>query len=519
MSVRRLPKMAFLLIVGVAAGSLLWLVDSNLGIGWPSNVLRNWQEFGPKPMHGALVFNPGGFQAVEHPQVYGGMSPLYLYPVYYCAQAFAWSGLGVLPFHLILAAGVFWGTCSLLGKGRAAFLFAVAILLSPGYGRWQKLLDPNVIVLLIGVPYAAILTTRLKQVPLRAVDLLIVVGLTALFIPLNWTSAWLLAPFGVFLLLSSGVRRSTAVVLLSLAAVGSIVSVLAAVGAKFGGHATDHSILGGYTWGNYGYGAGLTSGRAIVRVGFVTIVGLLPVLVLFSFEAWRHFRPPSLKLGLAFLPLAMVLLEIAGLRNYFGHHPWMSCPVVIVGLVFSYALMLDIKPISTPSAALEMKLPWAVAGACTLYGLCVLMLFRANEGGHISLAHFVRQNTSRGEWIVLLRPNDPVLTEFASRLDEQLDRRVLVVDHLSDLPAPPPNQPMVVLTGVAQTGSDIIASEAAGEISGGNSLLLWAGEWFNRHIARRAAGDRIDVGGNHFLYRPAAWNSANFHSESTAAAQ
>ena len=73
----------------------------------------------------------------------------------FTTEAFAWTGLNELPFFILLAVLVFWGIWFLLGKNNLALMAGALAILSPGYGRWQIILDPNVIAVLIGFPYAA----------------------------------------------------------------------------------------------------------------------------------------------------------------------------------------------------------------------------------------------------------------------------------------------------------------------------------------------------------------------------
>ena len=47
-----------------------YLIDDGLGIGWPQNVLRNWEEYGFLNLGGKLVTNAGGFDITNHPEIY-----------------------------------------------------------------------------------------------------------------------------------------------------------------------------------------------------------------------------------------------------------------------------------------------------------------------------------------------------------------------------------------------------------------------------------------------------------------
>ncbi len=493
-----LRKIFFITAVLAAAGWLMWLFDDGLGIGWPSNALRNWQQFGPAALHGVLVYNPGGFDAVAQPQVYHGMSPYYLYPVYFCTQLFGWTGLGTLSFHLLLAVLVLWGVWSLLGKGEFALLVAIAVILTPGYGRWQKSIDPNVISVLLGIPYAAIVTGLLKKSKLQRADFFGLAFLTIAFVPLNWTTAWLLAPFGIFLLLSTHIRRATAMAFLSLAATGAMAFVFISMHAKSGGSGTGGHFLGGYTWGNYGYGEGLTTSRAFTRIFFVAVVGLLPLLGIWLVAGWRKSHGSARKLLNAGLPLAVALLEIAAMRNYFGNHPWMSAPVVIAGLVFSCALLAENSVPPGPENCGRCQRQWLLAAACFIYALLVLAFYRTNGSEGRSLTSLVRHETARTDWIVVVKNLDPTTAHLADRLDETLDRHIALVDDVKDLPG---GQRLAILTSVPMNGGQLIAEATAGA-DGLDATLQKAADWFNRTISHRNPGDRLEIPRHFYLYRP-----------------
>ena len=127
-------------LFAILCGALLsHLIDDDLGLGWPHNVVRNWDEFGLLKLNGQLVTNPGGFDVVRHPEIYQGMSPVSLYPAYFATMLFAWTGLGTLSYHVLLSALVIWGIWELLGRTDFALLAATVTILLPGYLRWQKI--------------------------------------------------------------------------------------------------------------------------------------------------------------------------------------------------------------------------------------------------------------------------------------------------------------------------------------------------------------------------------------------
>ena len=499
-----LTRRIFIFWVTVMAASLwlLWLFDDGLGISWPANTLRNWHEFGLPALHGALVFNPGGFQAVTNPQVYPGMSPFYLYPVWFCTQLAGGTGLGTFAFYLVLGVSVVWGIWSLLGKTGFAQLVAVAVILSPGYGRWLISIDPNAISVLLGIPYAAAILELLKKPRLRAADVIIISVLTALFVPLNWTTAWVLAPFGVFLLTTSQVRRATAIKYLSVTAVAAISFVLFSMANKTAGSgkAGLGDFLAGYTWGNVGYGLGLTTGRACLRIFFVTIIGLMPVLVIWGTKVVHGFRTAPAGVWAALLPCGMALMEVLAMRNYFGHHPWMTEPVIIVGLIFSFNLLAGSLGEARPVVGGVLKPLLGTAAVCLIYGLAVVLFYRTNGSEGRTLINLVRHHTARPDWIVLVKNIDPVTMQIGERLDGNIDRHVVVVDDLKDLP---PGQQVFLLTEAPINSGQLVAESSTGSGSGMDAGLQKVANWFNRTIAHRKPGDRLEFAGHYYLYRPA----------------
>ena len=148
----RLIKIVLLLAVIIGCAWLQYLFDDGLGIGWPSDAVRNWQQFGFSNLHGQLVTNPGGFEVAASPNIYKGMSPVCLYPAYFITRFFAWTGLDTMAFQIVMSLLVFWAIWNLLGRDNFALFVAAVAIFCPGYSRWLKILDPNVITVLFGLP-------------------------------------------------------------------------------------------------------------------------------------------------------------------------------------------------------------------------------------------------------------------------------------------------------------------------------------------------------------------------------
>ncbi len=502
---------------------LSYLIDDNFGLSWPNNAVRNWQEFGFLKLHGRLVPNPGGYDAIEHPESYNGMSPFSLYPVFFAAKIFGWTGLGTQAFHVLLLAAVFWGIWKLLGRDDLAMLVAAAAVLCPGYLRWPKILDPNTLAILPAIPYAAIVAGILKKPEFTTADGTMILILTLMLASLNWSVAWICGPCIFLFLGTPGLSRRGFIFLLASMAVVVPVIAIVSMASKFGlmhpGSSASASALagnpaeggpvsagvtklieriGGYTWANAGYGVGLTTGRAFVRLAFVNGVGLFPLWLVFLHAVTRRIRTGQTLSWLMFIPLALTMADIVVMRNYFAHHPWMSSPVLLVGIIFSLALVRAPHCAETTKAdRVPFKIAMTVAVLCFAYGSVVLACFRANEMDTLMLVRLVRQHTTRSEAIVILKKSDPKTAGLAGRLEEPLDRRIIVADDLKDLAAEKDHD--VILSAVQLNGSlRLIAQSTAHSRFRLSGLVAW----FDRTIARRRPGDRLDPPGTYFLYAP-----------------
>lgn len=487
-----------LVAVIIASAWLMSLIDDGLGFGWPQNVVRNWQQFGLFNLHGKLVRNPGGFDVAANPQIYKGMSPVCLYPVYFTTIIFRWTGLGTLSFHILLTITVLWGTSKLLGKNHFAVIVAAAAVLCPCYMRSQKVLDPNTLAVLAVIPFAAIVLAILKNQNPRRLLMILIFFLTFCFMSLNWTSAWVCGPCILLFLGTPRVNPRSLILFVAITVISGLTIVGASVLAKLGvgktgitpSHFTD--FLSGYTWGNTGYGEGLTTGKAFLRLAFVNGVGLFPLWVALIYAISGAVRHDAQFPWLTLAPLGLIFLEIGAMRDYFAHHPPMAGPLLLVGVVFSLSLL---------KVSLAEKIPQKIvpitALICFIYGLAVLMFFHANQANLLSLAGLVRAHTARSDIIAVVKNADPKTAALAYRLDEFLDRHVIVVDDPKD-PAAGKNH-CVVLSSVKLNGSlTLIAQSSAAP----QSPLNRVDDWFNHSIARRNPGDRLELSETYFLYEP-----------------
>ena len=329
-----------------------------------------------------------------------------------------------------------------MGRDNFAFAVAAAAVVCPGYGRWQKLLILTPFAFLFGLPYMAIVAAILgKPASLGFGSAIEFFALTLAFASLNWSTVWLLGPCTLLLLgLPQISRRAVFLfILLSGASSGALVIASFLIKASLSHAATGTGnmgqFIGSYLWGGAGYGTGMTMGKAALRLSFVNGIGLLPLLAICGWSAAKHFQRGNPKNWLVLSPFALAVVELAFMRNYFAHHPWMAAPVLLVGLVFSLALWR--VQIETRAVTVNKKiffLPVTVL-LCFIYGVAIVMFFRANEANQLSLIRLIRHSTKRSDCIVIIKNLDPETAAMAARFDEILDRRVAVADDLDHLPA------------------------------------------------------------------------------------
>jgi hypothetical protein len=499
----KFSKILFFILVFSACGWLFYLVDNGLGIGWPKNAVNNWEQYGLFALHGQLIPNPGGFGALTHPHVYAGMSPISCYPFYFSTVLFNWTGLGDLAFYVLLALAVFWGIYELLGRNLFAVIVAVAAILCPGYIRWQKILDPNVLAVLPAIPYAVLILKILRKQNASPLMLVLMFILTIGFMSLNWSTAWVCGPLIALFFGMPGVNRRSLLLLIGVIVISGMLIVLASVISKTGMHNgnTSHSQviaqLAGHLWGSSGYGQGLTTGRAFLLLAFTNTVALFPLWLALAYAAFRCiWAGGRVRWLLTFAPLGLTIADVVIMRDYFGHHPWMASPVLIVGAVFSLALLrMEMPPGVTD------KIPLAVVTAaalfCFVYGLAVLVFFRANMVNQLSMIALVRENTTRSDDIVVVKSADPASVAWANRFDELLDRHVVMADDFNGLAAE--KSRYFILSSVPINGPFAIAAKKTVDDH------QWANKvanWFNHSVAHRLPGDRMELPDTYYLYRP-----------------
>ena len=498
----RRTHILIVLLIAIGSAWLTTRVDLGMGPGWAHNVVRNWEQYGFFNLHGKMVVNPGGFQAETNPESYAGHRPASMYPVFLCYHLFSFTGFSFAAYYALLAAIVLLSIWWLLGRTERAFWLATIAVITPGYVRWQTSLDPNLTAALLGFPFSAAVIWLLRRSSLnwqQGAGLLVVI---MAYSAVNWTTVLVHAMLFVTLLVLPGVPRRHLFVYAGLTAVAAGAVLLASLASKMttpdGSSRGLATMLQGYGWGDAGYGVGMSTRTALLRLLVVNLIGLLPLL---AYVGWQYFRRAGgpTATGLLFLlPLLMSAVDVLGLRNYFGHHPWMSVSFILLGLILS-AVAWTARD-SSMAAASVTRLPVRFVSVVLVfvYSLLVQSAGYAHNSRELALVKFIRENTTRDTTVVIRRDSDSVLSGIAGRLPEQFDRHTVVVDDanpgsLAGLPAK-----RVFLTAVQPPEQIVAQTSGAPAVSPLLGSLL---NWYSFHIAKRRAGDKLEVGDNYFLYR------------------
>lgn len=502
---RKSQFLAVILIL-VAASWLTTIVDDGLGLGWPFNVARNWERFGFFNLHGKLVCNPGGYQAETQPQIYAGHEAASLYPFFLTQRFFPWPGTAYLYYGLA-AAVVLFCIWQLLGRTDRAFWLAGIAVLTPGYLRWQTSLDPNLVAVLAGFPFCVAAIHLLKCKQLSPVQIILLLLLIVLYSAVNWSTVFIQGMLFATLLLLREVPWKNLFIYLLLAAVSAGIIVATSVIDKMT-HANSGSGIGfselleGYGWGNAGYGLDVSTKTDFLRLSFVNFIGLLPVIIFLGWEVWRGGRRRgSGEPGVfCLLPLLAAIFPLVLLRNYFGHHPWMSCNFVLQGMVLSFVAWKSIPPAADTTVKTEVKPVWlwtTLAAGCA-YGFVVLLFYHIHNGQELNLVKLIRSHTARTATILITRDTDSALAEMNDRLPELFDRRVEVLTSISGNGGEMANKYWLTAVPEKRDGYQMIAGSNEKEDW---SLFKQILGWYSRTIARRRPGDKMDMAAQYYLYQ------------------
>jgi hypothetical protein len=260
-------------------------------------------------------------------------------------------------------------------------------------------------------------------------------------------------------------------------------------------------------WGNAAYGLGLSTKTALARLIVVNTIAFLPLLLFLTVLVWRRRKGLQRSGFLFMLPFCAAAGQILVLRNYFAHHPWMSCHFLLLGGVLS--LCAWHRGQSGNGVPVEQKLSFAridflrgmalvlLAG---IYGYVVIIVGRQYDANEYALISFVRDHTSRPTPIVVDPTRDPELAGVAVRLTGLLDRRIVVTTNFTAWSASP--KPYLLTAMQNPVAGRLVGANANSQNQEGavQSVL----NWYGQHISHRRPGDKPVVADAYFLYDPIA---------------
>jgi hypothetical protein len=487
--------LAIVFLLPVPNAILHYFADDNYSNGWPSNTVRNWEQYGLFALKGKAITNPGGFEALSHPQVYAGHQPMGLYPIYLARQLGSWAHADSLPFYFIFTVVLGLSAWIILKGQDVAWFVAAAVFLSPGFTIY--ILEPTMIPVMMTLPYAALLLPQLEKPALSPGTVFLLWALTFSFTVLNWTTVFGHGILFAYLLVAKGMTRQRIILFAGLAAsslaVVAVISVMAKLAdraATSGASTPFTTFLADYMWGTSGYGTNLTTLKAFTRLAVVGVIGQLPLHLVFAYVVVKQARAVGISWR-AFLPLVVSVLGIASLRNYHGHQPWITVPAILLpGLILGLRLLLPNAPAQSEGVQSSLRRYWlrptVFVLACFAYGMFVTLMYRVHQGQFVALLRLVRDHSARSDTLVVLEKTDPKLVNDAVTLAIGMDRRVLVLKDLSDPRLP---REKAVVLSLSDLESLPLLSQTAEP-----GFHSWPGvqkllNIYAKRVARRAAGE------------------------------
>ena len=489
---------------------------------WTHNLLRNWKEFGVLQFQGKMPINPGGFPLPNQPHFYPGHRPFMFYPAYLLGQTPIHGAVGCddeTPFFLALSLVIGFGVWRLLGGGPVAITAAALVVFSPAYIRLAAILDPVPVPVLLAIPFLYWTRHLLAKEHLTAGGVGVLGVVVALYSLLNWTSV---IGFGIVLaylvVALRGKWKRVAAFTLLVGLAGAAVmaaSLISKASATVSTSSTDllSQWFNMYLFGPKGYdGQSMTWTRASIRLTVANGVILFPLWLLLLWAGGKVARQDKRigpGLGLALLPLLVSILAVAGLRNYFAHHPWMAGPVLICGIVFSLRLLLDrfAQPKIAPAATAAPRAWWGAGlalGGGFIFGYILVVGLGANSAVDDSIARFARKHTDRHDLIFYSPKDDPWFVQYnPERLAEIMDRALIPLSESNELPKALPVWPgaRYQLSTKASWGNQPWLARTETTPLPGGQLTTRLLDWYRTHIAKRVKGDRLEAEGALYLYK------------------
>jgi hypothetical protein len=415
-------------LVGVfvlLCGLHLWLYasmpEARRNAGWPSNVMRNWHDYGYWHLGGKLVDNFGGLDAGEAPIVYPGHQANFLLLPYWLKELpGAACGDGLL-YDFVVVLITFAGLTRLFGTGIRGVAAAFATCLSPGFFVNVAHIDTVSFPALIGMGVLAFVAWSLTQTPEKSPWRMMSPVVVVVYVLMNWSTLFSLCIAAVYVWAIRPDWKSLGKHLGAGLLVGLLLFVVSIIG-KHESHAVSGGFWNTYLWGATGYThTGMSWGTAVMRIFAVNVIAWLPLALVGLALLAGNGRGPRWRL--APLPLIASIVMVLGPRNYNATDPWGVVPIIGLGLLFSFELLIAPDRKAQPAS----RCGWLVAAAAVSLLFCVVWhsLDRFNRRDANALHALVFENTPRHSLIVLADEPRPQWDGNMEVLEILLDRKVI----------------------------------------------------------------------------------------------
>lgn len=496
------------IILAMVSGALFFAFPvSERNGSWAHCVLNNWEQYGFDKLGGQLVANPGGHEAMQTPQIYGGHKPYVAQAAYFIGSLTGRFREDGWLFHILLSLTVGISIWLGFGKTNSATLLAICTIVSPGFIRSTLQLDTLAIPVLLGIPVLLLASKAFLESRKNWGVIALFFTLLVCYSQINWTTALSIFVIFSYLLASKDSDAKTLFVFLAVSGMSiCFVLVTSLLHKKSGSSSLAES--GAFFFNSYLFGTGGYGGipmdwlTALRRIVIANVIGLMPLLIAFLLIAWetdltRKFHPSIL------LPFTASSLCISVLRNYFAAHPWMAASVIILGLIATLKLQLSFQP---PKAAKEKKggsriYCASVALISLIYSLLVIEFLKLNSSTADSISLMIKSHTQRGDLIFF----DPAA--FGDRPVEQwlgtlCDRTIIKDKNLASVQRNAGGRFFVLATNSSKSGFMEVSKTSDFVIESSQTLLVVL-ELYRKLISRRVESDSPLPAEVYYLCSPA----------------
>ncbi len=478
------PLLVFLLLASLHIYFYTHLPEQRRDDGWPSIVMRNWHENGYWPLHGQLVANPGGLESGEEQFIYPGHRPTFLIAPYLLKELPGAKFRDGALYDFAVLAATFAAMLALFGGGWRGLVIGSVLCFAPGFINNVAAVDTINVPALFGLAALGFAASRFARQETDISVYAIAIVVTLFYMGLNWSTLFSLGIAAVYVLCKRADWKSTAVFFAPALVVGMIVLAIS-MHSKHTANTTVESgdFWNAYLWGPLGYDhAGMTLGKALVRISAVNFIAWLPlgvaglaVLIVNGLgEKWRR----------AVWPLLASLAAVFALRNYNAHHPWNSVCEIGLGLLFSIELLTADRPLAFPKW--QRLATIATVAFTLLFAGSWMALDDFNTRSFSGLRGLVSQNTPRHALIVvdsLLPAGNANLKDFT----ESFDRKLVALegwDHQTG------GREVFLLTHTNLPEGVTLVAESHLAPAGADKIIAPLFEFYRTKISRRAPGNR-----------------------------